>query len=567
MLALLVTPLRVRRERPDASRPRTHRRAAPGRRRAAAAGHRAAAAVGAKRRHERYGRNRRRRGSAGTGATGGTSGSGGVGGAAEPWNRGIGGLGGAAGGAGMDGGAGSGGSAGAAGSDGTGTVGDACAPNGAFACAGHAKKAPLVCIGGTWAIQRRLQRQQQLRHERREPRLVPADRQRVRGQGRGLCVLLGGNAVACGIDLVTIDPVETCTNQACVSGACTGMCAPVKQCSVQRRDVRRRRVRSERHLAGCNAHATNQVSASSGACYGGVHAGCEAVQRQRRADVLVERAVGAAVACTWPTPACSGRRVCGAPPSCQTSGPGLTDCGPQLRELLHEPAGERRDVLPELRRRESGYTSQAYPATVSDFRLDKYEITVGRFRKFVAAWDGGWRPAQGDGKHTHLNGGQGLLDSSTGTHVRAGLGHGVGDELWRRRTRRGATRATCRAARRTRPGRRARARTSVVRSTARPGTRLPRSASGTAVSCRARRSGTTRRPAGSEQRVYPWSSPRRRRASTARTRTSTPDASLLDVIDERRGLGISEGRRQVGPVRPRGERVGVEPGLVLVALR
>jgi formylglycine-generating enzyme required for sulfatase activity len=27
-----------------------------------------------------------------------------------------------------------------------------------------------------------------------------------------------------------------------------------------------------------------------------------------------------------------------------------------------------------------------YPATVSDFRLDKYEITVGRFRKFVAAY-------------------------------------------------------------------------------------------------------------------------------------------------------------------------------------
>jgi formylglycine-generating enzyme required for sulfatase activity len=33
-----------------------------------------------------------------------------------------------------------------------------------------------------------------------------------------------------------------------------------------------------------------------------------------------------------------------------------------------------------------GYTSQAYPATVSDFQLDAYEITVGRFRKFVAAY-------------------------------------------------------------------------------------------------------------------------------------------------------------------------------------
>src|SRR5690606_7167704 len=33
-----------------------------------------------------------------------------------------------------------------------------------------------------------------------------------------------------------------------------------------------------------------------------------------------------------------------------------------------------------------------FPATVSTFRLDKYEVTVGRFRKFAAAWDGGWRP-------------------------------------------------------------------------------------------------------------------------------------------------------------------------------
>lgn len=58
------------------------------------------------------------------------------------------------------------------------------------------------------------------------------------------------------------------------------------------------------------------------------------------------------------------------------------------------------------------YTSNAYPATVSDFLLDKYEITVGRFRKFVAAWNGGWRPAAGAGKHGHLNGGSGLTDSS-----------------------------------------------------------------------------------------------------------------------------------------------------------
>jgi formylglycine-generating enzyme required for sulfatase activity len=52
------------------------------------------------------------------------------------------------------------------------------------------------------------------------------------------------------------------------------------------------------------------------------------------------------------------------------------------------------------------------PATVSDFRLDRFEITVGRFRRFVAAWNSGWRPAAGSGKHAHLNGGNGLANAS-----------------------------------------------------------------------------------------------------------------------------------------------------------
>jgi len=37
-----------------------------------------------------------------------------------------------------------------------------------------------------------------------------------------------------------------------------------------------------------------------------------------------------------------------------------------------------------------------YPATVSDFRLDTYEITVGRLKKFVAAYV---QPAGGSGKN------------------------------------------------------------------------------------------------------------------------------------------------------------------------
>jgi formylglycine-generating enzyme required for sulfatase activity len=52
----------------------------------------------------------------------------------------------------------------------------------------------------------------------------------------------------------------------------------------------------------------------------------------------------------------------------------------------------------------------ADPATVSSFRLDKYLVTVGRFRRFVNAWNGGagYMPAAGSGKHTYLNSGKGL---------------------------------------------------------------------------------------------------------------------------------------------------------------
>jgi formylglycine-generating enzyme required for sulfatase activity len=62
-----------------------------------------------------------------------------------------------------------------------------------------------------------------------------------------------------------------------------------------------------------------------------------------------------------------------------------------------------------------GPAEEAEPATVSTFRLDKYLVTVGRFRQFVNAVlppDGGtgWLPTAGSGKHTHLNGGQGLVD-------------------------------------------------------------------------------------------------------------------------------------------------------------
>ncbi len=55
----------------------------------------------------------------------------------------------------------------------------------------------------------------------------------------------------------------------------------------------------------------------------------------------------------------------------------------------------------------------AFPATVSPFRLDRFEVTVGRFRKFVAATSdesNPWTPPKGSGKHAHLNQGKGLTN-------------------------------------------------------------------------------------------------------------------------------------------------------------
>lgn len=43
-----------------------------------------------------------------------------------------------------------------------------------------------------------------------------------------------------------------------------------------------------------------------------------------------------------------------------------------------------------------------YTATVASFSLDVFEVTVGRFRNFVAAGAAAWAPVAGAGKHTHL---------------------------------------------------------------------------------------------------------------------------------------------------------------------
>jgi sulfatase modifying factor 1 len=116
--------------------------------------------------------------------------------------------------------------------------------------------------------------------------------------------------------------------------------------------------------------------------------------------------------------------------SCQSGGRGLSDCGTTCESCcatLEVPGGtyyRTYDVYPGevvSLAADGGPSGEADPATVSTFRLDKYLVTVGRFRQFVAAWDGGsgldggagYLPPEGLGKHTHLNGGLGLVNAAS----------------------------------------------------------------------------------------------------------------------------------------------------------
>jgi formylglycine-generating enzyme required for sulfatase activity len=107
------------------------------------------------------------------------------------------------------------------------------------------------------------------------------------------------------------------------------------------------------------------------------------------------------------------------PISCAPGGDGLTNCGSASEScctsLLVTGGTYHREYtsLPD-----GGPTAQANLATVASFRLDKYEVTVGRFRQFVAAWNAspGWRPGSASGKHTHLDGG-GLTTSDGGIEL------------------------------------------------------------------------------------------------------------------------------------------------------
>jgi formylglycine-generating enzyme required for sulfatase activity len=123
---------------------------------------------------------------------------------------------------------------------------------------------------------------------------------------------------------------------------------------------------------------------------------------------------GLAIACDPSEPFCGPGGCTAAPPSCQLDGLGTTNCG--LQGSATESCCTSLEVEGGTFDRTYGPLAdggEADPATVTGFRLDKYLVTVGRFRQYVNYLvDGGALPASGSGKHLHLNNGQGLVNSA-----------------------------------------------------------------------------------------------------------------------------------------------------------
>ena len=162
---------------------------------------------------------------------------------------------------------------------------------------------------------------------------------------------------------------------------------------------------------GLDSGASGEGEAEAGGCTPGVQA-CAG------AGVETCDATGQFGA-SWPcvTGTCNGAACTGSTSSgssCQPGGPGMSDCGGGSESCCASqevPGGSfDRTYMPGMT------TGESDPATVSGFRLDKYEVTVGRFRQFVNAWSAGagYAPAEGAGKHAHVNGGNGLNATAAG---------------------------------------------------------------------------------------------------------------------------------------------------------
>ncbi len=238
-------------------------------------------------------------------------------------------------------------SSGGGGSGPIGTIGQPCPIIGMLGCAGNAQKSQIICGGDfTWQTNGTC-----------GPNLL-CDTSPGVNQGTcqtivdvceiqqpGAIVCAGKDRVLCGPDLVTITTVETCVNT-CKSGACTGECTP-----------------------------------GDSQCVGNFIRTCSPLGQWQTA-----------VPCPTGAPRCIAG-MCSDPNSCQ----GLPKtCGLLGNESccasILVPGGTFNRI-----------NNPSYPATVSDYRLDKYEVSVSRFRKFFEGYPAN-KPVAGVGTQSNISG-------------------------------------------------------------------------------------------------------------------------------------------------------------------
>jgi formylglycine-generating enzyme len=118
---------------------------------------------------------------------------------------------------------------------------------------------------------------------------------------------------------------------------------------------------------------------------------------------------GKAVECFGTSALCSGGTCAANVGANCTAGAGVMSCGAADESCCTPTSVPTGSFMRTYTNNGSGPMGESDPATVSAFVLDKYLVTVGRFRQFVSAWNAGWRPPAGSGKHGDLNGGNGLL--------------------------------------------------------------------------------------------------------------------------------------------------------------
>ena len=172
----------------------------------------------------------------------------------------------------------------------------------------------------------------------------------------------GNTVLTCDADGTWPAAGAACSNNACVSGACIGVCVPgAKQCSGQNAQT-------------CDANGAWQTTQTCGAL------------SMCLANVCI------------PIRSCDGLAA---------------NCGPTSNENCCSSAlvpggsylmgrGSGTDACPSGMTCDTGEQPE-HTATIAGFRLDLYEVTVGRFRKFVDAYPGS-KPLVGAGANPSVAG-------------------------------------------------------------------------------------------------------------------------------------------------------------------